>query len=99
MSAASSNPYPLVVSLSTCSCCICVDRYNTNMRDVVTTANYLGVYTNRSNHPLSALIPNTAMLLINALVYLLSPKTWSSNNSINCSTWPSSASSYSLSSL
>jgi hypothetical protein len=44
------------------------------MCDVLITADYLGVYTNGLNQLLFALIPNTAMLLINALVYLLSPK-------------------------
>jgi hypothetical protein len=42
---------------------------------MLTIADYLGVYTNRSTHPLSALIPNTTMPLINALLYLLLPKT------------------------
>jgi hypothetical protein len=44
------------------------------MRNILITADYLGVYTNRLNQLLSALIPNTTILLINALIYLLLPK-------------------------
>jgi hypothetical protein len=54
------------------------------MRDVLTTADCLGVYINGLNQPLLALIPNTAILLINALVYSLSLKMWSNNNNISC---------------
>jgi hypothetical protein len=99
MSAASSKPQPSATSWLIRSYRNCVDRYNTNMRDVLITADCLGVYTNGLNQPLSALIPNTAILLINALVYSLSPKTWSNNDNINCNTWPSNASCYCSSSL
>jgi hypothetical protein len=57
------------------------------------------MYTNGLNQPLSALIPNTAILLINALVYSLSPKTWSNNDNMNCNIWPSNTSCYCSSSL
>jgi hypothetical protein len=45
------------------------------MRDVLTIADCLGVYTNRFNYLLTILIPNTTIPLIKALVYLLSPNT------------------------
>jgi hypothetical protein len=86
MTATSSTLYPCVVYSSIAFYYILVDWYNTNMRDMLTMVDCLGVYTNGLNYLLSVLIPNTAILLINALVYLSSPKTWSNNASMSVST-------------
>jgi hypothetical protein len=75
MLTASSTLHPSRTKRSTSACRSCVDQYNTNMRAMIKIADCLGVYTNASNHLLSGLIPNTAMLLINTLLYSLSPKT------------------------
>lgn len=97
--AASSNPQPLLTKQLTYFYYSCIDLYKTNIYNIIIIANYFSVYTIRFNYLLSALIPNTTILLINVLIYLLLPKIQFNNNNINCIIQPSNASSYFLSSL